>query len=114
MKKIMVVIVGAIFLLGACSNDNAQPKPVTNTVSSTNVDGPFDAQKAENDYKVCAACHGADLQGSKGGAGFDAPISGLSKEAVLLSIQEGPGVMPKNMVTGEAAENLSAWIAAQK
>ncbi|RXJ01704.1 cytochrome c [Anaerobacillus alkaliphilus] len=104
MKKLMIVILGTMFILAACGGANA------NDSAST---GGFDAEKAANDYKVCAACHGSDLQGSKGGAGLDRPISGLAKEKVLTAIQEGPGVMPKDMITGEAAENLAEWISKQ-
>ncbi len=95
-----------MLIVAACGGANANE-------SATVANGGFDAEKAANDFKVCAACHGADLQGGTGGAGLDRPISGLSKEKVLTAIQEGPGIMPKDMITGDAAENLAEWVSKQ-
>lgn len=104
MRKLLLgVFISALLFLGACSNEGQHAKATT----------LYDAEKAADDYKLCASCHGADLQGGKSGAGYAKPITSLTKEHILKSILEGPGVMPKDMVTGEAAENLAAWIAAQ-
>lgn len=123
MKKLLGAMFGAVLILGACSGDDKPvaleaetPVEAEQTETSSNaepVTAPSPADQGAEHYKVCAACHGADLQGGKGGAGYDKPITGLSKDQVLTAIQEGPGIMPKDMVKGEDAENLAEWISKQ-
>lgn len=117
MKKFLLATFGVVLLLGGCGDQQEPPtEPPVETPSETTeteseaVTGDFDAEAAATDYVLtgrCAACHGDQLQGASGPA-----ITGLTKEEVLAAIQEGPGTMPKDLIKGEAAENLSAWIAA--
>ncbi|MCT8140174.1 cytochrome c [Anaerobacillus sp. CMMVII] len=111
MKKLIVALVGAAFVLGACGGNNAAPqerlKPEDVTLPDT-----YDAARAEAAYtKSCAACHGVDLQG---GGAHPYPITGISKEELYIAIVQGVGVMPANLVTGEEAENLAVWMADQE
>lgn len=113
MKKLLTALFGAALILGACGGDEptpapAEPAPTETPATDETAAGTYDATRAQTAYQSCAGCHGGDLQGASGPA-----ITGLTKEEVLLAIQEGPGIMPPNMVTGDDAENLAAWIAAQ-
>ncbi|GAK06451.1 cytochrome c [Geomicrobium sp. JCM 19038] len=56
----------------------------------------------------CLSCHGDN------GAGGSAPaIAGMDAEAVLQAIEEGPGMMPADLVTGEEAEAVAEYVANQ-
>ncbi|MCT8140173.1 cytochrome c [Anaerobacillus sp. CMMVII] len=113
MKKLLTALFGAALILGACGGDEPTPAPAEPAPSETPADetaaGTFDATRAEAAYQSCIGCHGGDLQGQ----GNNPAITGLTAEEVLAAIQAGPGIMPANMVTGEEAENLAAWVAAQ-
>jgi cytochrome c551 len=108
MKKLLIAIIGAAMVLGACGGNEPAPAPDETPEVDETAAGDFDPAKAQASYQTCAGCHGEDLQGKNGPA-----ISGLPKEQVLSAITEGRNGMPPNMVTGEDAENLAAWVAAQ-
>lgn len=112
MKKLLTALFGAALLLAACGGDEpapaADPAPAETPATDETA---FDAAAAEQSYqqKGCIGCHGGDLQGAS------APgIVGLTKEEVLSAIHEGRTGMPANLVEGEEAENLAAWIASQQ
>lgn len=120
MKTFLLAMVGAALIVSGCGSADGTTKDKEPEVVETPVATPeveeviveFDADRAKDDYVNagrCAGCHGEQLQGASAGA-----ITGLTKDEVLLAIQEGPKHMPKNLITGEPAENLSAWIASHK
>lgn len=108
MKKLLLALFGAALVLGACGGDE-EPVQEETPADEEAAGDTFDATAAEASYQSCAGCHGGNMEGASGGPG----LTGLDKESILAAIKEGPGKMPKNMVTGEEAENLAAWIAAQ-
>lgn len=119
MKKLLIALFGAALILGACggADDPAPEETPDDTQEETQApdetageEMTFDAARAEASYQSCAGCHGSDMQGQGG----NPAIAGLPYDHVLNAIQTGPGTMPENMVTGEDAENLAAWIAAQE
>lgn len=109
MKKILVALIGTTVLLAACSSNNAEDEALT--VSTVTLPDTYDEARAQAAYKKsCASCHGADLQGAPA---YNFPITGISKEEVYIATIKGVGRMPGKLVSGEEAENLSVWIAAQ-
>ncbi|MBM7633742.1 c-type cytochrome [Geomicrobium sediminis] len=56
----------------------------------------------------CLSCHG-----DNGAGGSAPPIAGMDSEAVLQAIEEGPGMMPADLVTGEEAEAVAEYVANQ-
>lgn len=108
-----MAMIGAVLLLGACggADEPAPDETPTETPADTNetATGEFDAARAEASYASCIGCHGGNLEGQ----GANPSIKGLPYEQVITAIQEGPGAMPPNMVEGEDAENLAAWVEAQ-
>ena len=117
MKKYMIALIGTAFLLGACGgndgngNDDAPANDVNNEAADNTEEagGEYDLAAGEELYiGNCAGCHGGDL------AGGSAPgIQGLSYDEVMAAIENGPGTMPSNIVTGEDAENVAAWVSEQ-
>ncbi|WP_096188372.1 c-type cytochrome [Evansella halocellulosilytica] len=57
----------------------------------------------------CASCHGGDLEGGAG----PGLLSGLSEDDILQAIEEGPGTMPENLVSGEEADAVAEFIMAE-
>jgi cytochrome c551 len=110
-KKIFFALLAGAYLLTACGE--TQPEQATEGLKPEDITLPdtYDAALAEaTNKRSCAGCHGVDLQGA---GAYPQPITGLTKEEVYIAIVEGVGRMPANMVTGEEAENLAVWIAAQ-
>lgn len=120
MKKYMIALIGTAFLLGACGgndgnvNDEVPANDVNNEMNdeaanNEEAGGEYDLAAGEEIYVGnCASCHGSDLSG-----GSAPGIQGLSYDEVMAAIENGPGTMPSNIVTGEDAENVAAWVAEQ-
>lgn len=113
MKKLLVAMLGAVLVLGACGGgDGDEPSPADDANGTEETAGDnvaYDAANGEEVYQGrCAACHGGDLQGASGPG-----IVGLSYDEVLTAIQQGPGGMPADLATGNDAEDVAAWVADQ-
>lgn len=117
MKKILLTMVGAMLVLGACGGnaDDNEPDPAdngNNNVEETNNaadGGTYDLANGEEIYAgTCAGCHGGDLEGLSGPG-----LAGYSHEDIVAAIEEGPGSMPPELVSGEEAEDVAAWVSEQ-
>jgi mono/diheme cytochrome c family protein len=58
--------------------------------------------------RECARCHGDDGRGGVGPALFE---TGLTEREVAAAVQQGGGVMPAEIVTGQEAADVSAYVA---
>ena len=56
----------------------------------------------------CARCHG---QGGTGGAGPPLVDSGLDAEEIATTIEQGTGIMPPAIVTGQNQADVVAYVA---
>lgn len=119
MKKIAALLVSSVIVLGACGdaeeNNEADPAEENNAAEENNTNenaadnGEYDLANGEEMYEGnCASCHGGDLEGGSGPG-----IEGLSHDEVLTAIQEGPGSMQADIVEGDDAEDVAAWVADQ-
>ncbi|PSL42739.1 cytochrome c551 [Salsuginibacillus halophilus] len=127
MKKYLLTIGAAALVLSACGTDEAgEPQdPVAENGEEEAADDDngdeeeadddgegetYDADEMEAVYEQnCLSCHGENLEGDGGNPG----IQGLDEDSVHTAIEEGPGAMPADLVEGEEAEELSAWVADQ-
>lgn len=109
-KKIiaLIAVVFSLLLLAACGSDN---NINADDVISMGPPTEIDVAQAQSDYMRCAACHGQNMEGGPFGGYILEPLIGMSYEKLLIDIIEGPGTMPANMVQGDRARNLAAWIA---
>lgn len=94
MKKLILFSLVTIFLV-ACNSEAAIEKE-NETIELYN--------------KNCAGCHHLQLTGTELGSA----ILGLTKDEVLKSIIEGDEGMEANILVGEDAERVAAWVAKQK
>jgi mono/diheme cytochrome c family protein len=58
--------------------------------------------------RECAACHGAQAEGGVGPALFE---TGLDATEVAVVVQQGRGVMPAGIVTGQEQADVVAYVA---
>ena len=94
MKKAVILMFCFFFLVACQSEASIQRENETITLYNKN----------------CAGCHGLELNGTDLGS----KIRGLNKKDVLHSINNGEENMPANLLTGEKAERVAAWVAKQK
>ncbi|MFC4737006.1 c-type cytochrome [Bacillus daqingensis] len=120
MKKMVAGLFAASLLLAACGDNGGDNEPANdpadNNANNTNEeaadnnnggdDGEYDLANGEELYQGnCASCHGGELEGGTGPA-----LEGYSFDEVLSAIQEGPGSMPADLVEGDDAEDVAAWV----
>ncbi|MBB6451220.1 mono/diheme cytochrome c family protein [Geomicrobium halophilum] len=94
MKKLMMVIGGSAMLLAACGDESEE---AGDTMDPAEGEGLYE----EN----CLSCHGDDMDGGTGPA-----LDGYSADEVVTAIEEGPGTMPADLVEGEEAESVAAYV----
>jgi cytochrome c551 len=105
-KKLLVLLMGAAFILSACGgSDEAAEGPQT----TAEVD-------AEKKYQQkCSMCHGVNLNdGQKNVPELTAVGSRLTKEEIESIILEGVGTMPPKQLQGVEAEAVAEWLAEKK
>ncbi|NJP37104.1 c-type cytochrome [Alkalicoccus luteus] len=119
MKKMVAGLFAASLLLAACGDNGGDNEPANdpadNNANNTNEeaadnnggdDGEYDLANGEELYQGnCASCHGGELEGGTGPA-----LEGYSFDEVLSAIQEGPGSMPADLVEGDDADDVAAWV----
>lgn len=126
MKKFVASLFTATMLLAACgggddgggnepadnsggTNNGAANEEASNEEASNNGGGEVDLANGEELFQGnCASCHGGELEGGTGPA-----LEGVSADEVESAIQEGPGSMPENIVEGQDASDVAAWVADQ-
>ncbi|GAK08011.1 cytochrome c [Geomicrobium sp. JCM 19038] len=95
MKKLLMAIAGSTLLLAACSGEEAGESGET-----------VDTAAGEEVYTAsCLSCHGDNMEGASGPA-----LEGYTADEVLSAIEEGPGAMPANIVEGEDAQIVAAYV----
>src|SRR5690606_11980059 len=107
----IIVLILAVGLLAACGSDNKSSQPDNTTGGGTTQPAGVDPEKiyAAN----CASCHGGNLSGGVG-PGLTDVGSRLSQDEILAVIQNGKGIMQGNIIKGEDADAVAAWLADKK
>ncbi|MBM7634208.1 c-type cytochrome [Geomicrobium sediminis] len=96
MKKLLMAIAGSALLLTACGGEEEAGE------SGETVD----TAAGEEVYTAsCLSCHGDNMEGASGPA-----LEGYTADEVLSAIEEGPGAMPANIVEGEDAQIVAAYV----
>lgn len=113
-KKWMVIVLGALLTLSACGGGGAEEDATGTTESGTTDTGGATATAAEAIFiKSCSGCHGKNLQGGMGPK-LAQVGSKYTEEDILSIIQNGQGAMAGNIIQGEDAEAVAAWLAGMK
>lgn len=115
-KSLLALMLGSSVALAACGGgeDAAVEETEEQTPSTDEGTGKTTASAGEEVYtQSCLSCHGENLEGA-----FGPELSNIgakmSKEEILNVIENGQGQMPKNVVEGEEAEAVAAWLAEKK
>jgi len=106
-KKMLGILLGTTLMLTACGGGGDESKEPAGETTQT-------ASAEEKLYeRSCAGCHGNNLEG---GAGPELTNVGskLSKEDIETIIAEGKGIMPPEVLKGEDASNVAAWLTEKK
>ncbi|MGM7700138.1 c-type cytochrome [Pseudalkalibacillus sp. Hm43] len=90
---------------GASTEENGGAESGSSTV---------DAAAAQESFnQSCASCHGENLDG-RTAPGLKKVGQDMNKEEILAQIKNGGSGMPPNLLEGEEAENVAAWLATMK
>ncbi|OLN24234.1 cytochrome C551 [Domibacillus antri] len=123
-KTLLALLLGSSVALAACGGDDAAEdtenavEETEEAVDETTEEGTNDATTTaaagEEVYQQsCLSCHGGNLEGGFGPA-LDKAGAKYSKDEILAIIENGQGQMPPNVVEGEEAEAVAAWLAEKK
>jgi cytochrome c6 len=92
------VLLVSAFLLAGCGSDTRGGGPLPGTGETLFV-------------RDCGSCHTLADAGTTGTAGTDLDETKPTMEDVLAAIEQGPKVMPPQIVTGDDAEAVAAYVA---
>lgn len=73
---------------------------------------PADERGRDLFVESCGQCHTLDAAGTQGSIGPDLDDVRADEAEVLKKIEEGPGAMPSNLLSGEDAQAVAAFVAA--
>ncbi|AXF56296.1 c-type cytochrome [Salicibibacter kimchii] len=117
MKKAMLVLGTAIFIIGGCGGQAGEEQEPAGDNNGGNGGADNGAEEEDNGETVdagegmdlyeenCMSCHGGDLEGGSG-----PPLEGHSADDVRAAIEEGPGSMPEDLVTGDDADAVAQYV----
>ncbi len=113
-RRARLIVVPAILLVGVTAGvyalaelhlakeEAAAPAPPAATAAG-------DATRGETLFaENCASCHGED--GSGGGVGPTLAGSGVAREDAQATIENGSGIMPADLVSGQDLSDVLAYL----
>ena len=95
------LVVAAALLAAGCGGGAGTTTTTTTTAS------PGEALFVRN----CGACHELDAANTTGTFGGDLDDLRPSRAEVLSAIEDGPGTMPEDIVTGRDAQVVADYVA---
>ncbi|HET8652243.1 MAG TPA: cytochrome c [Gaiellaceae bacterium] len=113
-RRVRLLVVPAILLavIPAGVFALAEAHPAKDDAASAPVGGPVagDAARGEELFAdTCAGCHGDG--GTGGGVGPTLAASGVSSDVARATIENGRGVMPADLVSGQDLNDVLAYLA---
>lgn len=125
MLRILSVLALSVLLvvgLAACGGGSEEGEGASSGDEDTSTEngnsesdgGTVDVAAAEASFnQSCASCHGENLDG-RTAPGLKNVGQEMNKEEILAQIKNGGGGMPKNLIEGDEAQNVAAWLATMK
>ncbi|MBB6450358.1 mono/diheme cytochrome c family protein [Geomicrobium halophilum] len=113
MKKSLLILGSIAFILGGCNGQaGEEQEPVGDNNGGGNgaeEDNGGETTEAGDGMELyednCLSCHGGDFEGGAGPA-----LDGYDSDEVMAAIEEGPGSMPADIVTGDDAEAVADYV----
>lgn len=123
LKKLWrALLLGSSLTLAACGGGEDAGEEATGDKAAEEEKAPATEQETKETttsageevyQQSCLSCHGENLEGGFGPA-LEKIGSQYSEEEILHIIHNGQGQMPANVVEGEDAEAVAAWLAEKK
>ncbi|CAM3797920.1 c-type cytochrome [Alkalicoccus chagannorensis] len=101
---VLAVFVLSLVGLNVAPDEAAENGENNNNAEEVDSDDPLELGEAMYEAE-CLSCHGGDFEGGTGPA-----LDGYSEDEILQAIEEGPGSMPADLVTGEEADAVAEYI----
>ena len=123
MSRYLAAVFAVIALAGlvaACGTTDEDPATSANTEEAQTTPAPADPDQPlsaaeehgrELFVENCGSCHTLDAAGTQGSIGPNLDEAQADEAEVLSKIEEGPGPMPSNLVSGQDANDVAAFVA---
>jgi mono/diheme cytochrome c family protein len=114
-RSLALLCVVAASSLAACGEDDTVTLERTDTVAPQAPPPAADHDDRQSPRAVfahtCGSCHALKAAGTSTVIGPDLDEARPSRPEVLEAIREGRGVMPANLLRGERAQEVAAYVA---
>src|SRR5688500_142862 len=110
--------IAAVAALAGCdstgdeSNDETESRPTPVPAEAEQPLAPEEERGRDLFVENCGSCHTLDAAGTEGSIGPNLDEAQVDTEEALAKIKEGPGAMPENLVSGQDAQAVAAFVAA--
>lgn len=111
-KRWLAVLFGSMLVLGACGGDDDTADAPADDTGSTTDEASVDPEQVVQ--QNCISCHGENLEGTGNFPALNDVGSRMSEEEILDVILNGQGAMPPNIIEGEEAEAVAAYLASMQ
>ena len=109
--RVTAVLAAAVLGLGACGGGDDGGGSGGGGGASTGSGGE-QASGAQQAFSAsCGGCHTLSAAGTQGQVGPNLDDLGPSEDQVRAAIQQGPGVMPENLLEGAQADAVAKYVA---
>ncbi len=108
----VALTLAAVPVVSGCGGDDADE--ARTTPQPAEPEQPLSPQQERGrDLFVdnCGSCHTLEAAGTQGAIGPDLDELRPDRERVLAAIEQGPGAMPSNLVSGQEAEQVAEFVA---
>ena len=111
--RLAALLATAALGLGACGGDDGGGSGGGgSTGGGASTAGGEQASAAQQTFSTtCGGCHTLEAAGTSGQVGPDLDDLGPNEAQVRAAIQQGPGVMPENLLEGAEADAVSKYVA---
>jgi mono/diheme cytochrome c family protein len=111
----LVIALAAVPLACDTTDEDAATEADSGGTTTAEAEQPLSANEERGrDLFVedCGSCHTLDAAGTEGQIGPNLDEAQVDEAEALAKIGEGPGAMPSNIVSGQDAKDVAAFVAA--
>ena len=110
-RPALALLAALVLGLAGCGGDDGGDSGGGGGAGATDGGGQTASSPEERFANTCGNCHTLSAAGTEGQVGPNLDERKPDKDAVLKAIEEGPSVMPENLLQGAEAEAVAQYVA---